>query len=1370
MLQNGNNIASETSKNAPVYLEGFLYEFREALQDEIKEIEKSGLSSILLKEGHRLYSSSGFWYQFKIDYLPNIPADTPCKLTVGNENYDVTVIAFDDNTLTIEAKEELPNTIAEAKLENGTTVLLELLIKRIESNSTKANPAGQRMMNASEEEIQVVDSNDIIPFGDNLDVAQIDAITSAVCNNMTFVWGPPGTGKTTVISHVISELLSRDRSVLLVSHTNSAVNGAIEKIDEKYYSEHGEREDEQYPILRLGAGINGITDEKTRNRIHIDTQIEKASHDLMLEKERLEKEFDEIQKKTAELIKVLTEFDWVQNTQIDTIKAISHNIEEVTLSIEAKKEQFASIQKETQAQLAAHPEYQEATDLKRTIKEAEDEINSFNDRISSISSEINTLSEKAQVAKDEIAKYEQRKELKEKEAKCFTEKTINEKIEDYKRKILFQEKRIAENEELIKKAKLEIQQYESKSSIGKFFSSKRDYEQAIATVSRLTAKNEETQRELKATRLSQSEYETQLVELISIKNRLAEIQTSKTRLVWENELRSCNARIAQLKIELEDKKNERVKAIDTKGKADTRLQEVQDVCKAIDLLLANLNTTKAELDSLHKKNDDLENEYSKLIDDERSLCLGVYCICDEFKPCDIEGLEAALENAKNDIVGKDKNAIQIEIEDLDSRQESIIAEQKEIDNKIAEISMQVIKQAKVIGTTLAKSYLSDEIQNRTFDTIILDEASMAAIPALWCAAQVAEKNIVIVGDFLQLPPIVIAETDMAKKWLGRDIFKVSGVQEVFKSGIIPPPNCVMLNKQFRMKKEIADVVNLYYKEYGGLISNDKNQAICENEKEFNKWYNYKFEQKAYTSFRREHCIHLLDTKNLNAWVTSVPTGNNKSSRLNVFSAVLSVELAFELLQNKINDAIETKNNPLILIVAPYKPHIKWIEQLIQDKYRTFGIPSDADLVQAGTIHSFQGKEADVVIFDMVIDEPHYKAGIFMNKDEINNEYQKMFNVAVSRAKQKLFFVGDFDYCRSKAKTNALGNLLNYLIIKKKYPKIDSSVYFPNLTFAKPSFFNIDDIKGTLICREDLFLSIIKTDIQSAKKSIIIYCAFMTEKAVAPLLPYFKDAISRKCSFIIVTKDYDEFHGTMLQQKKQCESILKQTGIQIIHRKNMHHKLIFIDNSIAWIGSLNILSFGGSTHEDMFRTESKELIQKWFEMEDIEHIIEAATDGFQMFCPICGKEMIMAESDTAGYYWRCSDKEGCGWSRRPDEQYPHDGKLVCPKCGGEYSLSMKNEPRWVCQDNPRHYRKLRRSDMKLVKMWENVPKRTVKEVEDYFKTLAKEKESEKPKKKPKQQGKKSKTKSKSSKTNTPDLFSNQGSTRKKKDDKGQLSIF
>ena len=1359
----GSNNKQDFHQTEQVPLSDFLSDFREALRDEIKEIEKSGLSSILLKEGHRLYSSSGFWYQFKIDYLPNIPADTPCKLTIGSENHDVTVIAFDDNSLTIEAKEELPNTIAEAKLENGTTVLLELLIKRIESNSTKTNPAGQRMMHGSDEEIQVVDSNDKILFGGNLDNAQMEAITSAVCNNMTFIWGPPGTGKTTVISHVISELLSRNRSVLLVSHTNSAVNGAIEKIDKKYYSEHGESENEQYPILRLGAGGREL-----ESRLQIESQIEVVSHDLMLERERLEKEFEEIQKKAAELKKVVTEFHWVQNTQIDAIKAISNSISEVVLSIDAKKQQYASIHHETQAQLDSHPEYQEATDLKHSIKEAEKEIVLLSERISSLYSEIDDLTKKAQEAKDEIAKHEQYEELKGKEAKYFTEKTLKDKIEECKRRVTTQEEWIVSNKKLIEKAEQVIRQYESKNSIGKLFASKRDYEKAIATVRELTSKNEEAQRTLNAVKLNRKEYETQLVELLSIKTRLAETHPSRTRLAWENEFKSCNARIAQLKIELEGKKNERVKAIGTKGKADIRLQEIQGVCKAIDSLLANLETTKADLDSLQKKNNDLEAEFSKLIVDERSLCMDVYCIYDGFKPRDIKGLEAALEDAKNDIAGKDNNDIQIEITDLEEKQESIITQQKEIDKKIADISMQVINQAKVIGTTLAKSYLSDEIQNRTFDTIILDEASMAAIPALWCAAQVAEKNIVIVGDFLQLPPIVIAETDMAKKWLGTDIFKVSGVQELFKSGNLRPSNCVMLNRQFRMKKEIADVVNMYYKEYSGLLSDDKCQPIREGESLFKEWYNYDFERELYTSFRKEHCIHLIDTKSLDAWVTSVPTGKTKSSRLNVFSAVLSVELAFKLLENVFANLVEPVKNPLVLIVAPYKPHVKRIEQLIYDKYRALGYSEDMNLIKTGTIHSFQGKEADIVIFDLVIDEPHYIANLFLPNEEINSELQKMFNVAITRARFKLFFVGNFQYCAKKAKSNALGTLLNYLMLKKGYPLKDAKTYFPNMTYSSPSSKGIQNLKYMMeICKEDVFLSKLKSDIQSAKKKIVIYSPFMTEKAVSPLLPYLKDSFNIGCVIVVITKAIEEVSPGLQSQKRKCELQLTQSGIHVIHKKGMHEKIIIIDEDIVWVGSLNVLSFGGTTKEVMCKIISKEGAKEFAEIFDIQHILEAIDDKEERKCPICGKEVIMAESDSAGYYWRCSDKEGCGWSRRPEEQYPHDGKLVCPKCGGEYSLSMKNEPRWVCQDNPRHYRKIRRSDLKLEKMWELVPPKTVKEVELYFEKLVKGKEASKPSK-PTKKKSSSKVKSKNKKHNNKgDLFSSQDN--KGKED-GQLSMF
>lgn len=142
----------------------------------------------------------------------------------------------------------------------------------------------------------------------------------------------------------------------------------------------------------------------------------------------------------------------------------------------------------------------------------------------------------------------------------------------------------------------------------------------------------------------------------------------------------------------------------------------------------------------------------------------------------------------------------------------------ELKEKMQELEKQAIMSAKIVGATLAKSYLSETLRERKFDTVILDEASMASIPALWCASYLAESSIVIVGDFLQLPPIVMADTPMAQKWLGKDIFYHSGMQERARNKETCPENFVMLNNQFRMESDIADIANMCYGAYGGLLS------------------------------------------------------------------------------------------------------------------------------------------------------------------------------------------------------------------------------------------------------------------------------------------------------------------------------------------------------------------------------------------------------------------------------------------------------------------------------------------------------------------------------------------------------------------------
>ena len=144
-----------------------------------------------------------------------------------------------------------------------------------------------------------------------------------------------------------------------------------------------------------------------------------------------------------------------------------------------------------------------------------------------------------------------------------------------------------------------------------------------------------------------------------------------------------------------------------------------------------------------------------------------------------------------------------------------------------------------------------------------------------------------------------------------------------------------------------------------------------------------------------------------------------------------------------NREIRTKEKPKdqynVLIVAPYKPHIELIKKLIKDEFENRLIGEDEskkyNYIKAGTVHSFQGEEADIVIFDLVVDAPHRRANLFNNFADSNEELKKMFNVAITRAKYQLFIVGNFSFCMKYAQNNALSDLLSYLT--KKYKPIDA---------------------------------------------------------------------------------------------------------------------------------------------------------------------------------------------------------------------------------------------------------------------------------------------------------------------------------------------
>ena len=1301
-----------------VKLVGKLSEFRDALQEEIDEIESNGQSSTLLTSGHCIDSKGNeFWYRFFVEYMPLLPADTPCKLTIGTEQFDVTVISSNENEIILSSKGKLPANIGKAKLENGSTVLMERLIKCIEDNSEKPNPVGERMFPNNEGlvyQAKHVFSYDNLEYAEHSNKGQKQAVDSALQNDITYIWGPPGTGKTTVICNIIDELYKRDRTVLIISHTNTAVDGAISKyIKVNKPIVNDSQVPVICPVLRLGIPTEQIPKEAL-----LESHVQQLGKELISQRDSLENQRRQILAQLEEIRIVLAKNDWLKNGSISEINELNASQIKLQKKYEFQSSLLSKAITDLEEKIQSHPKGKDFASLEKAYQEKTKELHIAQEKLDSSLAKRDQYKNQQQHAEDEIKKHILFEDLTLKTRRYMSFPFYMEKISETKNAIQV----INTSIQSLLNRKIDLQdqihRYESKNAVSKFFANKADFENNQAALARTEDDIQEKQRALDQKKELLADYNKQLDELQLLQEKRQALKPSNTKRHWIDEEQRLKRTISDINTDIRSLENQRDALSVQVASIESEKKKNQPFFDAVNQLQNEINTIKHNQKVIDEKISENRKDLTQLLNTERILCKQ---FTDRIDVVDDEQEIIIVLSKLNEEVYKDLqhyDIMQLEKDKgtYEEQYSKIQTELNEIQKKMAELEKQAIMNAKVIGTTLAKSYLSDILRERQFDTVILDEASMASIPALWCAAYLAEKNIVIVGDFLQLPPIVMASTPMAQKWLGQDIFAHSGMQSLAKRNNSKPcpPNFIMLNEQYRMEADIADIANIYYGEYTLLKSNDDNPERKKSRDIFYSWYSGK---------RTKDHIHLIDTESLHAWVTGIPQAKGHS-RLNTFSATIDVALAFKCLDrfidNKLYEDPKHKGTK-VLIVAPYKPHVALINKLIESEYQSRGFNPESNLVKAGTIHSFQGSEADIVIFDLVIDEPHWKANLFLTDPDVNAGLKKMFNVAVTRAKFKLYIVGDFEYCQSRAKDNALSVLLHKLIIEKKYIKVDAKQQLlPKLTIQPTTsiMLNKTPEAETSIMSESAFHNCFLSDIRSFRDYMIIYSPFMTENRISIILPAFSEAVSKGRRIVVITKPLSERKKSELQQYKKCEKALQGIGVSILHKKGMHEKTILIDSDIIWTGSLNALSYTGNTGEIMERrkdiSKEKAVINSYIKILDINYVLKALESNYEIRCPICGNEMLIAESEDGGIYWKCCAGD---YSRNKDQPYPTDGVLRCKTCNSPFIFSMKKQPRWVCSADSKHYQYVRKNDLKLPQMAALLSPLDKIRVRDYFEHLS-----------------------------------------------------
>jgi hypothetical protein len=300
---------------------------------------------------------------------------------------------------------------------------------------------------------------------------------------------------------------------------------------------------------------------------------------------------------------------------------------------------------------------------------------------------------------------------------------------------------------------------------------------------------------------------------------------------------------------------------------------------------------------------------------------------------------------------------------------------KKIRESLVEKEKVLVHNASFVATTVSKATIDPALYMQRFDAVIFDEASMAYVPQIVFAAGLAKDHFVCLGDFRQLPAIVQNNSDDE---LTYDIFNHTGIVYAVDH------NCnhewlVMLDVQHRMHKDISDFASKMM--YNNLLKTADD--IVEERAEI-----------AANLPCSNAAMSIVDLSHMYSTCTKTMDG----SRINPMSAFISLRLAERYI-----DRYD------VGIITPYNAQSRLLMSMIRDA-------SEKDekwsRVISATVHQFQGSEKSVIIYDAVDCFRMRYPGTLLTS-LANDTANRLFNVALTRARGKFILVENMDFFRRK---------------------------------------------------------------------------------------------------------------------------------------------------------------------------------------------------------------------------------------------------------------------------------------------------------------------------------------------------------------------
>ena len=274
--------------------------YRHALNEEISYLREMGGKHYRIIDGERLQTEPNTYiYSFETDSELHFPDGTGIKLWFADKIVLARVVACEEFTIIIQVNEFIGQKVESVEFTAEPWQLMVALEERISELKAESSLIAYEVACKGKTKI---DSKRFISYGQDL------ALSKSKTQPVTFIWGPPGTGKTTTLAKIALEHMQNHERVLMLSYSNVSVDGALLKVADISNMESGE-------VIRYGyPRMEKLLESKTLTSysyvLHTNPYLEERDRLLKKEKDRLSKKDPkrlEIQKQLEQIRTKLSE-------------------------------------------------------------------------------------------------------------------------------------------------------------------------------------------------------------------------------------------------------------------------------------------------------------------------------------------------------------------------------------------------------------------------------------------------------------------------------------------------------------------------------------------------------------------------------------------------------------------------------------------------------------------------------------------------------------------------------------------------------------------------------------------------------------------------------------------------------------------------------------------------------------------------------------------------------------------------------------------------------------------------------------------------------------------------------------------------------